>query len=444
MSKGAALPIRSVNYPNVLGLITGGPLLNLGLLQVAVACRPPIVPAGQSFQALVFMQNASATAVDAVVRLTLPKRDLADKPGRFNTPVSKPVRVGLLPGEVAYTSLPFSASHQAEPGDTYVAEVEVQVEVKGRNASRVRDEAGGSAFSLLDIESARRPIFQAVMGLDYSTEITADSRRGPTANRAVLYLPFAVDRPTIAGLPQDLRPGFTQLWTEADYVDEDRLVEMQRGLAERALPHLNRMTAFFPLLRHTQERFTAAGYRLWAGEGVLIAKILSMALEAGHHMTVIGHPEPVQTRWFVALCTALARQPDLADRLRGDSGAVESLLTETLYLDLIRDACVLGFSMLATVSRQHFGDDAEMEAYIGRLAASLATGNPPLDIGRAYLPLVLAGLLVNGRVVMPEEYPPETVSLLQRALDKRADERNDRTASVFSMASELMSRTDER
>jgi hypothetical protein len=281
------------------------------------------------------------------------------------------------------------------------------------------------------------------MGLDYSAEVTADSRRGPAANRAVLYLPFAVDKPTIAGLPEDMKPGFTRLWTEADYMDEARLVEMQTALAERALPHLNRMTAFFPLLRNTQDRFTAAGYRLWAGEAVLIAKLLSMALEAGHHMTVVGHVEPMPTRWFIALCTALVRAPDLADRLRRDADAAGHLISETLYLDLLRDACLLGFSMLTTVSRQHFGDEAEMEAYIGRLAASLATSNPPLDMGRVYVPLVLAGLLVNGRVVMPEEYPPETVGLVRRALDKRANERNDRTESVFSMASDLMQRVDE-
>jgi hypothetical protein len=44
---------------------------------------------------------------------------------------------------------------------------------------------------------------------------------------------------------------------------------------------------------------------------------------------------------------------------------------------------------------------------------------------------------------MPEEYPPETVGLVRRALDKRANERNDRTESVFSMASDLMQRVDE-
>jgi hypothetical protein len=354
------------------------------------------------------------------------------------------VRVGLLPGEVAYASLPFSVAHQAAPGDTYVAEVEIQVEVKGRNATRVRDEAGGAVFSVLDLDPARRPIFEAVMGLDYSAEVTADSRRGPAANRAVLYLPFAVDKPTIAGLPEDLKPGFTRLWTEADHVDEARLIEMQRGLAERVLPHLNRLTAFIPLLQYTQERFTAAGYRLWAGEGVLIAKLLSLALEAGNHMTVVGHAEPVPTRWFTALCAALARTPDLAGRLRSDPAAAQRLITETLYLDLLRDACLFGFSMLTTVSRQHFGDESEMDAYVGRLAASLATGSPALDMGRVYVPLVLAGLLVNGRVVMPEEYPPETVGLLRRALDKRADERSERTASVFSMASELMERAGEQ
>src|SRR5260221_13190091 len=97
--KRSTSTVKAVNYPDILGTITDGRRLNLDVLQVAVAVRPLAVNAGQPFEAIVLLQNAADTNVDAVLRLAVPDVDLAGQKGRFSTKLVKPIRVGLRPGE---------------------------------------------------------------------------------------------------------------------------------------------------------------------------------------------------------------------------------------------------------------------------------------------------------------------------------------------------------
>jgi hypothetical protein len=441
MNKGATMPARPRNYPNILGAITGGPLLNLGLLQIAAACRPGTVAAGRSLEALAFLQNAADAEIDAVVRIIPPERDLADKPGRFSSPVNKPVRIGLLPGEVGYARLPLLVGHQATPGEAYSVGLEVTVEMRGRSATRVRDEGGGGDFDPADLDDLRRPLLHDVQGLRCATD-SEESRRGGLlgvgAGRALLRAPFSVTPAVIAGLPGDLKADYVRLWTKEDYRDDAWIIAKARPLADSLLPHMNRLRAFFPLVKYTQTCFEGAGYRLYAGEAVLIAKLVCLVLEMGTSMTLAGRREPVQPGWYAQLCRALVRRPALAAPAH-----VEGLVTEALYFDLLRDAAMLGFSMVSTITREDFGDEDEQAAFVDRLIDSLVTGGtagPPLDVSRVYLPLVLGGLVANTRLSMPQENPTETVTLLQRALQKRDGERDARTEMVFMMAADLIVR----
>ncbi len=438
MSKQPAAPVKMLNYPDVLGAITGGQRYALGALQLAVATRPGAVNAGKALDAIILLQNAVSVEIDAVVRLIIPEKDLEGKPKRFATKLLRPIRIGLRPGEVGYANLPFQVTHQAAPGEGYVAEVEVLVEQKGRGqTARVRDASGGTHFEFTDVEEERGPVFESIQGLKYSAETSGTARPG-VASKATLRAPFTVLPAAVAGLPTELRPSYVSLWTDADYKDETWLTSRAKPLTDKLKPHLRRQHVFFPLLQATQGYFEAAGFRLWAGEAVMIAKLLTLVIEMGAPITIGGRDHPVQPRGCLKLCQVFIREPALASVEH-----IARLVSETLYPELIHDAAELGFTMLGTVTSEQFGSVDKLEAYVESLADAIRASGTSLSLSRVYLPLVLAGLVANARISMPQEKVVDTVNLLESALEKRAAEKDDQNRFIFDMADDLIQRATE-
>ena len=62
----------ALNYPDILGFITGGPRLNAGVVQIALATRPRVVRAGRPFEAILLIQNACDANAVSYTHLTLP------------------------------------------------------------------------------------------------------------------------------------------------------------------------------------------------------------------------------------------------------------------------------------------------------------------------------------------------------------------------------------
>ena len=86
------------NYPDVLGAITGGPRLNIDVVQVALAIRPAQIPAGQTGELILLAQNASDQDIDVLIQVELPERDQAKQKNVFTAAKTK-LRIGLRPAE---------------------------------------------------------------------------------------------------------------------------------------------------------------------------------------------------------------------------------------------------------------------------------------------------------------------------------------------------------
>jgi len=194
--------VKPVNYPNVLGAITDGKLLNLDLLQIAVGTRPVSVHAGAQFDALVILQNASSIDMDAVIRLLVPEMDLAGHSGRISTKLVRPVRIGLRPGEVGCANMPVLTTVQTTPGSGYKLQLEIHVEQKQRGAVRIRDEQGGPALDFAPLSEERQRDIRTMQGLNYATATVGKV----ASDKATLLATFEVLPSAISILPHDLKP----------------------------------------------------------------------------------------------------------------------------------------------------------------------------------------------------------------------------------------------
>ncbi len=419
---------KPVNYPNVVSAITEGKALTLDVLQLAVATRPPAISAGKPFDAIVLLQNAANIDVDAVIRLLLPESDLAGKSGRFTTKLTRPIRIGLRPAEVGCTNMPIISHPQTAPGNGYKLQVEIQVEQKQRGAGRVRDQNGGVTLDWGTLSEQRQADLKAMQGLNYS--ITTAGK--VSSNKAILTATFEILPATIAELPQELKPAYITLWTIADSPDDEMLAEKVAPLVAVVLPQLNRTNVFIPLLKATQPWFEKAGFRLWAGEATAISKILTMILEMGvpksDGTTPVAYP-----RWYSKLLRVLVQNQNAVSN-------IPQLVADSLYLDLVYDAAIYGFSMLNTVTNEAFGTAEEMAVYADGLVASLAGKGTPLDLTHVYLPLVLAGLVANTRVTMPMEQVRDTLGLIESAREKRTSQQDSDNQFVFAMLDDLIQR----
>lgn len=433
-------------YPDVLGTITNGQRLTLDPLQIAAAIHPDAISAGKSFEVIIVLQNTVEADVDAVVRPILPEKDLGGQAGRFTTKIVKPIRIGLRPGEVGYASLPTLVAHQTTPGKGYTVQIEIQVETKQRELVRVRNENGGTTYR----PTKPNAHVDALRQLTYSVEAMLAKAAGvrlggSSASKALLSVHFEVLPAAISALPTELKPEYVTLWSAADYVETppelavaftDDVFKDETAVAlsdsNRTQPAnlngvLSQLTpdqVFFPLLKLTQTYFEHAHYRLWAGEAVMVAKLLARVLE--NHDT---------GRWIDTLTHMLAQQPEIAI-----SPDVESVL-DRVYPDLIHDAAIQGFQTLTQSTGEDFGTHDEMVEYADGLVALLTGSGDPLDIIHAYLPLALAGLEANAHIVMSGEKPAQTVDLFASATQKRAAEENDNNQFIFEMARKLIGRT---
>lgn len=432
MNKRASLTTRAVaptGYPDILGMITNGKLFNIDALQVAVAPRPGSVNAGKPLEAIIFLQNALDVDVDALTRVIVPDTDAAGNKGRFSTKQTGPLRIGLRAGEVGYVTIPIVSAHNAAPGANYALQVELLVEQKVRGGNRRRNANGGAPFVLDELPDDRQEKIKEMLGLNCSITVAGGK---PGGNRVILSAPFEVLPPTISGLPQELKASYVSLWSAIDFPDEAELIEKTKALTAVIVPQLNHGNVFFPLLKATQAHFEAANFRLWAGEAVAIAKLLTLVLEVG-----VAKPDQsgntVYPRWFLKLCRLLVRNPQAAHNQN-------QLVMELLYPELVADATEFGFAMLGTVTKEKFGSADEIKGYAHLVSSTLSGKDKTIDFTHVYLPLVLAGIVANNRVTMPQEQLRETINLVATAIEKRANMRTDDTKFIFDLGDDLVER----
>ncbi len=413
------------NYPDILGMLSGGPFLNLGLIQCAMTIRPQQTPAGRLCDVLLVMQNAADSDVDVTVTIDLPKRDLAGGKNRFSAKTSR-LLVGLRPAEVGVMALPMLVLPTAQPGAGYVVGLNLDIKRIGKKSQRVRAVTGGGEFDLQTLPKEVKQQIADLRSLAYSSE------SGGKKNH--IQAAFEVRPPALSSLSalKDQKADWTSLWTMQDYLDERVILEKTWSIAQTATIHLKRDIVFMPLLRATQERFKASQYPLLPPEAIFITKLLTLILETDVPMPAANTPLSTLPRWFMRLARVLFQEPGL-------SSQHEALATQLVYEELLHDAVVQGFSMVSMVTNEQFGSAEETERYAAGLVDTLHD-QQSMDLARVYLPMVMAGLISASRVTMPREQVRDTVFMLSKALEKRRAEKTPENGFVFDITTQLIDR----
>jgi hypothetical protein len=414
----------AVNYPDILKTITGGSRLNLDVIQCAVAMRPAQIPAGQTTEIVLLLQNASDIDVDVVVQPHPPSRDADRQKGCFE-PHSKRLLVGLRPAEAGFVTLPVTISPRTTPAPDYSMDLDLSIDRLGKTPHRLRLPQGGGAVSLADLPPEAQVHIRALSELSFSAT--------PGSKKSHIQTGFSVQPAAIAALNTP-KPDWISLWTLRDHMDIYAVAARVQDPVQNALVQFRREHVFMPLLKTTQERFKAAGYPLLPPEAIFITKLLTLILETSIAEPSPLDPRPAWPRWYGRLCRLLLDEPGLAQQ-------TELLVTHLLYEDLLYDAILGSFEMVQDTTKEDFGNQQEVMVYAQGMLDALANKGQTLDFARIYLPLVMGGLIINARVTMPREQVRETVFILSKALDRRQNERTQANAFVFDLTNTLIDHT---
>jgi hypothetical protein len=407
------------NYPDVLGAITGGSRFNLDVVQFALAARPAQVAAGQTCELILLVQNASDGDVDVLLQVELPERDQARRKNCFIA-ASTRLRIGLRPAEMGFVSLPFTVSPTTQPASSYVAGLDLDIKRLAKaSPQRVRAAAGGGRVQGLSEETLNH--MKALRGLQFFID--------PGRKKKCLQVPFAVLPPALASLTSP-RAHWISLWTMSDLADQYIVVRQVAEPARACVSQLKREAVFMPLLKATQTHFGTSQYALLPPEAIFITKLLTLVLETPITEPAANNLRPVWPRWYVRLCRLLAQDTTLA-------GQIEPLVTRLIYSELVHDAVMHGFATVGAVTHEDFGSPEEMSHYADGIVDALDNAKA-LDFARAYLPLVMGGVIANARVTMPREQIRDTVFMLSKALEKRRPEKNDANAFIFDLTEHLI------
>lgn len=432
-----------VNYPDILGLITGGKRTNIGVIQAALATRPRVARAGRPFEVILLMQNASDVDVDVMTTLILPEADARRQRGRFIAKTHK-LLVGISPAEVGYVVLPVATLADTAPGDSYKIEVEIEPRPLHR-PQRVRHPDGGGAVHLDLLPTAAQEQIGQLRQLVFSTH------KRTIGSRIELTLPLMSGG---VGQIADLKPGWVSIATLSDYKDARPLLHRFADIViTQVLPQLKRHAVYPALLKTTQAKLQAAGYDLNPVEIVFIAKLLTLIVdyaspkENGYGFVGAGRfgikplltGDPLQLnnipnmpRWFSNFLTLLEREPRVATQ-------PVLVLQRLLYDDLLYDAVLYGFELIERATGDDLGTPAEMEEYAQTLIQDLKEGRAG-SVSRLYLPLILGGVLISDQLPVSKESPAELLAQIIRIVEDRFKLADEADKSIYQMAINLITR----
>ncbi|MFP4323411.1 MAG: hypothetical protein ACLFTK_13235 [Anaerolineales bacterium] len=417
---------QAINYPDILGIITGGERHNISLIQCAITTRPDVIAAGQSFEVLLLIQNAADSDIDVMLEIKLPDRDADNRRGMFFSKSSR-LLVGLQPAEVGYITLPASCSPKTSPSADYhlLADIKVDRVDKAHKPQRIREANGGGDVTLDILPAHVQEAIRTLGALSWSTQ-HASSLRGQR-----MATDFEIRPPGLSSL-KEFKPDWVSLWTLQDHLDEKGMAERIQEHLDVILPHLaDKHQMFKVLYTKTNQVFKNADYALQDAEAVFICKLLTLVLaEVGVPQPSRDDPNPTLPKWYRKLVQLLFQE----NRFREFP---ERVVAEHLYFPLLADSIPHAFRMVETVRKENFGTAEDVQIYTQEVVTALRDGQP-LSYGQVYFPMIVAGVIANTRVTMPNENVRESLNRLYQAMQKRQPERNEDNAFVTDMLDDLI------
>ncbi|MBN2304438.1 MAG: hypothetical protein JXQ72_08185 [Anaerolineae bacterium] len=400
-------------YPDVLGMFAAERLTVEGVLHCAIGVHPAAAPLDQPLELLALLQNLTDQPLPVRLTIRIPVRDAQGNLLNFFTPKPK-LGITLAGGDCGLMRIPLTPQLPTPASKRYGVRVGVTASAPPE-FKQIRPLAGGEPPRQLALSPARQTALREIaFGAKQSVEGQIDVAFNVLPGQPALEL-------------TNPQPRYEPLWTVKELQQDQQQINAMAGQAltfARAIDH-SQVHAF--LLEHVQNVFTDAGHALYPGEAAAIAKPLTYVVAGG-----LEREEAfslAEGRWFVRLCRLMIDDPTVIQSL-------DATLTQ-LFTAIVQDAVLVSFHIVHQDTGVDFGDAQEQADYASKLVAALE-GKGQVSLEHIYVPLALAGVLLNAQRKLPGENPWHTLVALQAARDVRINEIGDEFSEVFGILNDLI------
>jgi hypothetical protein len=377
-------------YPDILGdLVEARRRSERNGVHYVMALQPAVIAPGEATNLRIWLQSCWDVPVDVAITV-----NLATQPSPSLWVIQGRTELPLEPAEVGELTIPIASATAMEPGEYAVpVAVGVQFETRGLYV-RSKKNRGKLDDSLLGFVTGMG--LAATVGLGYDARTEAGQR-----------LRLQVSGEPKAGPEPDLCPTFLSHWTVADLAVLGKARQHVNDQQIYIQPKLARDAVYMAFLQEGQERFRDATLPLLLGEAIFAAKILTFAAEY-----FLSRPEGQEAILIPAY--------ELAYRYGLATEDPVFLIVRADFARMARLAISLSFGLL----RRRLGRDVwtvEEQLAVADLVADRVERGGALAPEFLYLPLLLGGLLVAKQVQMPGEKLDQSLNLLAKARQQRAD-----------------------
>jgi hypothetical protein len=381
----------SSEYPDVLGdLVEARRRFEVNGVHYQLALEPATIAPGETTTLRVWLQSCWDVPVEVSVTLRLPSR-----PTPALAVIQKRTDVPLQAAEVGELSIPIACGAEGLPG-SYALRAILEAKFKARGLY-IRSQKTQGQMGETSLSFTQGTGLAPIMGLGFVAQTQPEQD-----------LALHVEGPAQPISEPDLTPTFVSHWTVADLPIQGKARQYVNDRRLYLLPQLTRQALFVALLDESQARFRDAGLALHIGEALFVARMLTFTAE--YFLQRVDWQDAILVPAYI-----------LAYRYELPVNDPVFLITRADYGRLARLAISLSFGLL----HQRLGRDVwtmEEQLAVARLVADRAERGGALPAEFLYLPLLLGGLLVAGRVQMPGEKLEQSLGLLAQARDKRAAE----------------------
>jgi hypothetical protein len=399
-------------YPDVLGAISGGTRANIDALQCALGVFPRQAFLNQPVEAVLLVQNMIDQPLQVRVSINLPPQDKNGNTLVLDTP-RQVIPFDMAAGEVGALRIPIIAYPPTQPG----TDIPFHVAVRSRSARQgrlIRARAGGAPPTNIPVSPFK---LQALREIEFGSETWSGSSD-------ILSATFDIAPRRLPPGQYSLTARYETFWTADEMQRERERVTAKIEEARELAGAMTTTNLFWPMIYATEDHFAACNLPLYPGEIKAIGKMMTYTMSEA---TVLERENKLEnTRWFQALCHLLAEKPELA------YAEVGALAAEHLYQHGIYDSVMLAFRLLQTRVSEDLGNLEERMSYAENVVSWFVGQSTP-DIHYAYLPLALAGVIINMIVGATIEHPSIMLKEIQEAAEQRRRHVHGDMAVIFQM-----------
>ena len=387
----------AVSYPDAIGEYIATKERNItGGLQYTGYFEPAQIAPEQVANLYLFVQNVFNVPVKASFKVNIPQSGGLFRGSKDLLKVEEDqIELELAAGEAGLLTLPATTTEHVEDGK-HALTLEVKTSAQ-KGAKRVRPE---KAQSKLDQSLIDSPVGLNIIGSLGATYVEKSAKK-VSFDIAVAGDPAPPER-----APQT-KHSYEAFWTEEDVKFFNQAIQELNNRQVKLKNELTPDALYANLFGETTSRFADAGLPLRVGEAIILAKILTYTCQyfLSSSSRRNGLLVPIWEQ-------ALAHQADTTDSL--------DVIRSIGYHHILRLAVAISFGLIAKTFGRQFWPLEERQVVANHIADSIEAGED-VDIEFLYLPLLMAGTQICGKLKLKGEDVSHTLKLMQAARKARTN-----------------------